>query len=249
MLLKPRQTRQGADSWLDTATVAERGGEAEQPKRSLQALRVFRLRIERLMAEREELRARVAALEADIVRGDREARDEGFEAGRLEGRVEAERELAAGFELLGTMEREFRRAAGRYHREADCELVGLARWMAERVVQREIVLDERRLERVAGALIDHWTGEGVYRFRLHPADRRTLLASPAAERLRERAGGRIEWVDAPEVPPGGCRLELASGLVDAAPDEMLRHLEQALLKELARRPDGELAPAPPEDSP
>jgi flagellar biosynthesis/type III secretory pathway protein FliH len=243
MIFKSGQTRHGEPAWLDTVTRHERGCESDLPRRELQALRVFRLRIERLLAERTLLEQRLAASEAARRSGDQSAREEGFAAGRLQGRREMEQELAGGFSLLGMLEREFRAAAVRYHREADGELVRLARWMSERVLHRQLAGDDSRLERLVRALLAHWVGEGVYRFRLHPEDRRRLLATPAAQRLQEDAAGRIEWVEAAEVPPGGCRLELAAGIVDTAPAELLAHLEGALLKDLARRPDAELPAA------
>ncbi len=239
MIIPADRIRAGGASYVDTASpeevrVTQRMPEASERERT--AMRVYQRRIERLQEDNRRLMASLAEMAAEEDRRLEAASNQALEEGREQGREEMLAQMREQFSLIALMQTEFRRAAGEYHRDADRELVRLVRWMAERVLARELPLDEQLLGRQVRELVEHWAGEDVYRFRLHPEDRRRLSADPGMEQLRQRLQGRVEWVASPEIPLGSCRLELAHGVVDTLPAEMLAHLEEQALAAIVRRP-------------
>ncbi len=239
MIIKSHRTREGHTAWVDTDSDREAAldaGGASESERREQAARVYRRRIHGLLEDRERLLGELEEARAQLHSREQEALEAGRRRGLDEGRAVARRELEESFSLIGMLQAEFRRAAEAYHRDSDRQLVRLARWMAERVLSRELPLDAERLQRTLRELLDYWVAEQVYRFRLHPDDRVALTGMPELHGFEERSGGRLEWVDSPEIPRGSCRLELSSGVVDALPEEMLRYLEERLLSCLTEAP-------------
>ncbi|MFA7329715.1 MAG: FliH/SctL family protein [Candidatus Delongbacteria bacterium] len=242
-LLKAGSVRLEGVAWVDTGTHAESRGDQGEFQRSSTALALFRRRIEALRAENTQLRAEMAALRESVAERQEQSRAEGHLLGLEEGRLRVEDELLEAFHLLEIQSEAFRAEAARYHEGADRELVALARWLAEQVLRRELPLDEERLARQVAALLEACLDQQVLRLHLHPGDRRRLLGEELLERLPrlrtllQTLQGRLEWVEAADVPPGACRVELHDGLLDAAPAGMLDHLEQSLVRALeARQP-------------
>jgi flagellar biosynthesis/type III secretory pathway protein FliH len=198
--------------------------------------RLFQDRIHTLQNEKKALQDQAQKLETERFAALETAREEGRLVGVEEGRRQVEQELREAFLLLNRMEREFRRSASNYHADADKSLLELSTWMAEKVLAEELPMRglDGLLKRIQ-ALVDHWVGQSVYRFHLNPDERRLLLGTQALETLEERFKGRMEWVESPEIPPGGCRLELTTGLVDAVPSVMLDHLHQSLVEAIEAR--------------
>ena len=242
MIIPADRIRAGGSSYVDTASREELRVTKRLPapsEREQMAMRVYRRRIESLQEENRRLMASLAQSAAAEDGRVEAASAQALEEGRQQGREETLAQLREQFSLIALMQTEFRRAAGEYHRDADSELVRLVRWMCERVLARTLPLEEDLLARQVRALVEHWAGEDVYRFRLHPQDRQLLSQDPGLEDLRNSLQGRIEWVSSPEIPRGSCRLELAHGVVDSLPEEMLNHLEEVLLAAIDGRPDPE----------
>ncbi|MCB9474731.1 MAG: hypothetical protein H6678_13095 [Candidatus Delongbacteria bacterium] len=234
-LLSSEQTIAGSPVWLDTANRQEQADFSQRDERRRRediALLVYRRRIASLQAERDALRSQIVDLYGEFSNDLKSAQDSSFEQGRESGRAEARQELLAQFTLLQTLEAEMRERGRHQQRDADRELLRFARWMAGRVLGREPGLPGEALKGQIRRLLDYWVGESTYRFRLHPEDRQLLLKDEGLAALQRDLGGRIEWLASPEVPRGSCRLELARGLVEAVPGEMLEELEQVLLEAL-----------------
>jgi flagellar assembly protein FliH len=197
---------------------------------------VFQRRIEALQDEVRGLQERLQQSEASVVQAAQTARDEGFQAGEIEGSQKQRLELKESFELIDRMEREFRRTAAVYHENSDKALLKMARWMAEKILTHEIPLEgiDGLLLRIR-AMMEHWVGETVYRFHLNPTERKQLLESSRAVEIETFCEGRIEWIKSPEIPPGGCRLDLTQGMLEGTPSEMLEHIEQSLIGALKTR--------------
>lgn len=236
--LSAQQLVSGAPVWVDTADSRELDeliAREETRRREDNALRVFRRRIASLQLERDLLKQQILEMNEDFARDledcAREARSEGID----EGRAAMRRELLAQFTLLGTLEQELRAKGRQQQQQADREILRFARWLAGQVVDHIPDLEGEHLRSRIRRLLDHWVGESSYRFRLHPEDRRTLMEDGGLAQLARESQARIEWLASPEVPRGGCRLELARGLVEAVPaamlDEVLAALEQALAAE------------------
>ena len=238
LLLKVGQVRLGGTRYVDSATQEEMRAPGELALRSRTALSLFRRRIDAVKAENLALCGDMARLTEELGGRLDEARGESHALGLAEGRRQVEEELEEAFRLLEIQEREFRRAARDYHAQADRELVRLARWMAETVLRTALPLDEEAPARRLADLLEACLDQQVVRLHLHPGERRRLLGEGMAERQPRLAAliaslaGRLEWVEAPDVPPGACRVELHDGLLDAAPAAMLEHLEQSLTRAL-----------------
>ncbi|MDP2361648.1 MAG: FliH/SctL family protein [bacterium] len=236
-VLKAEQVRLGSGRFLDSGTREEAGSGREEQKRLRTAQALFRRRIGALKEEGFQQARRLEELLADMGRRLEEARAEGHAAGLLDGRRQVEEELAEAFRLLAMQEEEFRRAAADYHRQADRELVRLARWMAETVLRRALPLDEEALARRVRDLLEDCLDQQTVRLHLHPGERRRILGDDLEERLPRLAelirslAGRLEWVEAAEVPPGACRVELHDGLLEAGSAAMLDHLEEELVRQ------------------
>jgi flagellar assembly protein FliH len=171
-----------------------------------------------------EAQARAAEIEA-------QARDAGFEAGRLEGlaqvQAEAEASLAslaaglAGFDAVREAE------ADRVERRA----VELAIALAERIVHGALDAEPERIhDVVAGALR-----------RVVERDRLTIEVNPDdADRVRawcdaqtELDGGRVDVRAERRVPRGGCVVRTAEGEIDARVTEQLDRAREVLRDLLA----------------
>jgi len=233
-VLKARAVRLAGERFVDSATRAETAAASRSRARQDTATALYRRRIEALKRENDALRAEAAALRA--AEAERQARSlaDGHAAGVSEGRRQVEEELVEAFRLLEGQAGEFRRAAAAYHRQADRELVRLARWMAEAVLRRELAADDEALARRVRDLLEACLDQQSVRLHVHPGERRRLLGEEMAARLPrlaelvESLRGRLEWVEAPDVPPGACRVELHDGLLEAAPAAMLDHLAEGL---------------------
>lgn len=242
-LLRAETVRLLGTTWVDTGTREETRGDSGEHARSRTALTLFRRRIDTLRDENLALREEMERLREALGGRLEVSRGEGYLLGVAEGRRQVEEELLEAFHQLEGQERAFRKAAVEYHAEADRELVALARWLAERVLARELPLDEERLARQLTELLQSCLDQQVVRLHLHPGDRRRLLGDEMLERIPRLGAllttlqGRLEWAEAADVPPGACRVELHDGLLDASPQGMLDHLEQSLVRGL-----GALAP-------
>jgi flagellar biosynthesis/type III secretory pathway protein FliH len=234
--LKAVEVRLEGTRFVDCGTARESREDREDTTRSRTALAIFHRRIEGLKAETLAVRQEMARLRESVAARLEESRAEGHLAGLAEGRGQAEAELEEAFRLLAGQERDFRRAAADYHARADRELVRLARWMAEAVLRRELPLDGEALARRVRDLLEECLDQQVVRLHLHPGERRRLLGEGLEERqprlaeLVRSLAGRLEWVEAADVPPGACRVELHDGLLEASPPAMLEHLEQELIR-------------------
>jgi flagellar biosynthesis/type III secretory pathway protein FliH len=166
-----------------------------------------------------EAQARAADIEA-------QARDAGFEAGRLEGlalvQAEAEASLAALAAGIAGLDAVREAEASRVERRA----VELAIALAERVVHGALDAEPERIQDVvAGALR-----------RVVERDRLTIEVNPDdVDRVRawcdaqtELDGGRVDVRAERRVPRGGCVVRTAEGEIDARVAEQLDRARDVL---------------------
>lgn len=161
---------------------------------------------------------------------------EAYERGRADGKAEesatrAEQDLILRREqeertasLLDGIARQFRQFTTTV--EQDAYRFALA--VAQRIVKREVTLDEETTGRQVREAIRRIVGVEVVTLRVHPADEMLLRAHragllSASDSLREII---IEADDT--IERGGCILESSSGNVDARIGTQLRQIENTL---------------------
>ena len=164
--------------------------------------------------------------------------------------AEAEEYVAAAREAMRTLERETREAAYREGHEAallelnqllletrerrdaalaeaEHDLLRLAVKLAEKIIGREIKLDNATVVEIVSTALRTARQNELLTVRVHPAD----LALIQAQRERLDPAGRARFLDIvadPRVRHGGCIIESESGTVDAQLETQLRVLERAL---------------------
>lgn len=239
MLLKEHQTRAEGRILIDPVRELESEDNLREQKREAISFQVFQRRIRTLKEQIMRRDTALHELKESVADRMSQSRDEGFAAGVEQGRKDREAELEQAFELLAEMEQAFRRETKDFHVSAEDELIELAGWMTSTVLAREFKLDRQRLPGLLGRLLHYYNDQPALRFHLHPGDRAALHDTPPFEELCAKYHGRLDWVASPEVPPGSCRLELPTGIVDTAPQEMVQHLVHELQQ--SRRSSGDTA--------
>lgn len=161
---------------------------------------------------------------------------EEFERGRVQGLTEAAAAISERDEaertgaarrldvLLDSMVKETARFAGELEREAYRFAVAVA----ERIVKREIVLDESVVMRQMREAIRRIVGVESITVRVHPEDE-ALVRSHRSALLSSSDAVREIVIEGDEsIERGGCILESATGNVDARIGSQLRQIETAL---------------------
>ncbi len=161
---------------------------------------------------------------------------EEFERGRVQGLAEAaaaisERDAAAALEaedhlrvLMENIVRETARFSGDLERDA----YRFAIAVAERIVKREIALDESVVLRQMREAIRRIIGAESITMRVHPSDE-ALVRSHRAAMLSSSDAVREILIEGDEtIERGGCILESATGNVDARIGTQMRQIETAL---------------------
>jgi flagellar assembly protein FliH len=147
---------------------------------------------------------------ADIEAIERQAREEGFNAGLTEGRAMARRELVALTARLETLYEAAARPLATLDADVARELAWLSTVIAERVIGAELSLaPETILQVVQRAVQVLPAGERHVRVFLNPDD---------ASLVREhRTAGEGDWtvVEDPQLSRGDCRLESENSRLDA----------------------------------
>jgi flagellar assembly protein FliH len=161
---------------------------------------------------------------------------EEFERGRVQGlteaaaaigeRDEAERSVSARRldTLLDAMAKETAQFAADLERDAYRFAVAVA----ERIVKREITLDESVVMRQMREAIRRIVGVEIITVRVHPEDE-ALVRSHRSALLSSSDSVREIVIEGDEsIERGGCILESATGNVDARIGSQLRQIETAL---------------------
>jgi flagellar assembly protein FliH len=157
---------------------------------------------------------------------EREAFGKGYAEGERAGEAAAEARVDAMLLRLVTTIDEVAALRTGVMRRAEREVVRLALAIAERVVRREIDIDQELLVVMARVAVDRLGEHAVATIHLHPAD------SEAALRRRDSAApGALDIVADVNVPRGGCLVRSAFGTIDAGIDSQMRELSRALLGE------------------
>lgn len=205
--------------WRTTAAAVEVGG-AQGSTRAAQILLQARQQARAILAAAEEQARALAAA----------AEQRGWEQGYVEGRQQAQREIAGVTQRLAQL------AAGAavdYETSAyqlDHTLVGLALALARTIVQHEVhVRPETTIDVIRAALREIGVERAVT-LRVHPEavplveEHLSLLGIPEAV--------QVAVAGDPLIGIGGCMVESGSGKIDATLGQQLERLEQLLYEQL-----------------
>ncbi|TCV94154.1 flagellar assembly protein FliH [Luteibacter rhizovicinus] len=162
---------------------------------------------------------------AEIEAIERQAREEGFNAGLAEGRATAQRELVAQTARLDALFAAAAQPLANLDAEVAMDIAQLATVIAERVLGYEIAIAPERIVDIVRQAVDTLpVGSRHLKIYLHPAD--------AAIVRDHRIAADHGWVVADDdvLERGDCRLESESSRLDATVRKRLAAVIDAVLE-------------------
>jgi flagellar assembly protein FliH len=112
-------------------------------------------------------------------------------------------------------------------RQSERQVVQLALTIAQRILRREVTVDQELTCAMARVALDRLGESSAATIRLNPEDHAVITASQGAA-----WAGRHVTVEAdPAVTRGGCLIESPFGFIDASVEAQFRVIEQALTAE------------------
>ncbi len=178
------------------------------------------------LAANAEAEARAIIAEAEIVRDEivREAWSEGFEQGRRDG-------VARLADAVTAVERIVDAASAEVEALPEmlsAQTAAIALEVAARIVRAELTVNPDRVVDVTRAAIRRATDRERLLVHVNPSDLDAVRE--AAPEMMTRIGGigRLDVVDDPRIPAGGCVVETPAGDVDARIAVQLARLGEAL---------------------
>ena len=183
----------------------------EAPPLDLEALRAA------AQAEADRL---IAAAQAEAEGLRETARQEGYQAGFLQGEGTARAQWQAHIEALAAEAQTLLAARKTWFQAAESEVVRLALMVAERIVHRT-ARDPEAVAALVRALLAHLGDAAVTRIRVHPSDAAGLAGLPELQGVSLKAD--------PAVGLGGVVVETLTGRIDARFATQFRELAAAVL--------------------
>ncbi|MCZ6841514.1 MAG: FliH/SctL family protein [SAR324 cluster bacterium] len=174
--------------------------------------------------------------------------NEGFEQGRIEGLhkryEEAGPHLANIEEILEDLSR-FREQVNYY---AEKDSVRLALLMAKRIVLQELKINKQVVWKILAASLEKLSGTGVFHVWLNPGDFEFATAArPALEKFMDEDQTLIFRARS-DLMPGNAMIETDREVIDLTFLSQFRHLDRVLDQALAER-EAKVMNLPPEVSP
>lgn len=156
----------------------------------------------------------------------REKRD-AFEAGRREGEQRSHMELAPVVENLNRSVTDLVAVRAEMRKRAERDAVRLALLIAQRVLHRELSVDENALVALARVAFDRMTRSESYRVTVHPRFAESLTSAlPASQ------NGRVQIDPDPNCAPGTLIIHSAEGTIDASLQTQLEEITRGLTDRL-----------------
>ncbi len=162
-------------------------------------------------------------LEQRLLKEKREA----FEAGRREGEQRSHTELAPVVENLNRSVTDLVAVRAEMRKRAERDAVRLALLIAQRVLHRELSVDENALVALARVAFDRMTRSESYRVTVHPRFAESLTSAlPASQ------NGRVQIDPDPNCAPGTLIIHSAEGTIDASLQTQLEEITRGLTDRL-----------------
>ncbi len=141
---------------------------------------------------------------------------DGFHAGQLKAKQEAEVALAAKIASLEELMGHLLEPIANQDRELEQGLVNLVSQMTRQVIQRELAIDSSQIRHVLREALKLLPmGASNIRIHVHPQDFELVKA------LRERHEESWRILEDENLQPGGCRVESESSRIDASVETRL----------------------------
>jgi flagellar assembly protein FliH len=192
-----------------------------------------------LARARQEAEALRRAAQEEVALLKRQAWEEGYQAGREEGRREGFQAGAAEAEALREEAEHYRQRARQLLKEArrayrdtikaaQEQILDLALEIAAKIVGKQVELNPDIVLDIARRAI-HEVAEGQFYIIYAAPPDAEFLRQHREELLKEvAAGARLQVVADEELKSGGCRVETESGFVDATIDTQLETVKRVL---------------------
>ena len=141
---------------------------------------------------------------------------DGFRAGQLKAKQEADAALAVKMGGLETLMRQLFEPVAEQDQQLENAMVNLLVHMVRQVIQRELVMDSTQIRQVVGEALKLLPmGTQNIRIHLNPQDFDTIKA------LRERHEESWHILEDAALLPGGCRVETELSRIDATVETRL----------------------------
>ena len=112
-------------------------------------------------------------------------------------------------------------------RQSERQVVQLALTIAQRILRREVTVDQELTCAMARVALDRLGESSAATIRLNPEDHAVITASQGTA----WAGRQVTVEADPAVPRGGCLIESPYGFIDASVEAQFQVIEQALTAE------------------
>jgi flagellar assembly protein FliH len=173
---------------------------------------------------------RIAALERQIAREAREARETGHREGEAAGRAAAAAELQPALDKLARGIQEVAALRPQIMREAAADLVGLSLGIARRILHRELSVDPGALEGLVSGALQKMPAQEICRLRIHPE-----LEAGVRQALARAGRGGLPLIADGTLERGAILIETARGKLDASLETQLSEIGRGLADRLPER--------------
>ena len=198
-------------------------------------VRKARLAAGRLLADArhtaEAMRQR--GLAQGLEEGRRQGREEGFKAGRDQAVAEHRQKLILAVQAFSAAAQAIEDSRCRLESEGLEDVIRLAIEIARRVCRIRGQADPRVTTAAAVEALRIASHASDVRVAVHPSQKATLESALPQIRTQLPTLGHVAIVEDASLPPGGCRLYTAAGLVDADLETQIERIAAELLPEAA----------------
>jgi len=190
--------------------------EAAQPSEEVPLEQVKPLTLEELEAIRQD------AYNEGFATGEKD----GFRAGQLKAKQEADAQLATKLRSLDALMRHLFEPIAEQDQQLEGALVDLVSQMTRQVIQRELAIDSSQIRQVLGEALKLLPmGAANVRIHLNPQDFESIKA------LRERHEEHWRILEDEALLPGGCRVETEVSRIDATVETRLHQALKQLFEQ------------------
>ena len=155
--------------------------------------------------------------------------EQGRKAGHDQALAEHRAQLQQAIQSLNAAMTSIQQHRGELESQALAEVVELALAVARRVTKRQALVDPEVLIANLREAMKMVIQATAVRIAVHPSQRQTLDAALPQLQLQWPQLNHVKVIDDPSLAPGGCRVFMDHGQVDASLDEQLDRIAAELL--------------------